>query len=153
MPDDSTAGLRTQALRFLVTGVFSAVVDYGLVMALSQLGAAPNAANIVGFVVGTTVAYLINRRWTFQAEPSAKRFAQVALLYTAAFLLRAGIFAGALALARSWEVSKFLAESGAWVLAQGTVTVMNFLVQRMVIFRAPARLPDAPGQASRPGGA
>jgi putative flippase GtrA len=136
-------GLQTQALRFLVTGIFSAVVDYGLVMALSQFGAPPNAANIAGFVVGTAVAYAINRRWTFQAAPSTKRFVQVALLYTAAFVLRTGIFAGVLALAQSWEVSKFLAESGAWVLAQGTVTVMNFLVQRMVIFRAPAPLPDA----------
>ena len=116
--------------------MFSAVVDYGLVMSLSQLGAPPNVANIAGFVVGTTVAYLINRRWTFQAEPSAKRFMQVAALYTAAFVLRTGIFAGICALLLSWEASKPLAISAAWVVAQGTVTVMNFLVQRLVIFRS-----------------
>ncbi|EFV13380.1 GtrA family protein [Segniliparus rugosus] len=147
MPNDSSAspaqpeaalGLKTQVLRFLVTGVFSAVVDYGLVMALSQLGVPPNAANIVGFVVGTTVAYLINRRWTFQAEPSSKRFMQVAALYAVAFLLRTGLFAGALALLLSWGAAKFFAESAAWVVAQGTVTVMNFLVQRLVIFRGSA---------------
>ncbi|MGL6234104.1 MAG: GtrA family protein [Segniliparus sp.] len=147
MPSDAAPGLKTQALRFLATGVFSAVVDYGLVMALSQFGVPPNIANIAGFVVGTTVAYLINRRWTFQAEPSAKRFAQVAALYAVAFLLRTGIFAGAYALLLSWGLAKFPAESAAWVVAQGTVTVMNFLVQRLVIFRAPASLPDS---AERP---
>lgn len=141
-PGGSAAGLKTQALRFLATGVFSAVVDYGLVVALSRFGAPPNIANIAGFVAGTTAAYLINRRWTFQAEPSAKRFAQVAVLYLVAFLLRTGIFAGMYALLLSWGLATFPAESAAWAVAQGTVTVMNFLVQRLVIFRATDRPPN-----------
>ncbi|MGI9125288.1 MAG: GtrA family protein, partial [Mycobacterium sp.] len=67
--------LKTQMLRFVLTGGFSAVIDFGLYYLLYKVvGMQVDLAKAIGFVAGTLTAYLINRRWTFGAEPSRSRF-------------------------------------------------------------------------------
>ena len=84
--------LTTQIWRFLVTGGFSAVVDFGLYVVLLPDRRACNAdlAKTIGWIAGTTTAYLINRRWTFQAPPSTARLAAVWALYIATFVVQVG---------------------------------------------------------------
>ncbi|GAA2570880.1 GtrA family protein [Mycolicibacterium diernhoferi] len=130
-PDYAPLSLRTQAARFIITGGLSAVVDFGLYVLLLALGLHVNLAKTLSFIAGTTTAYLINRRWTFQAPPSRARFVAVMVLYALTYAVQVGInylfyleFAG-----QPWQVPV------AFVIAQGTATVINFVVQRAVIFR------------------
>lgn len=124
--------LRTQIIRFLLTGVLSAIVDQGLNLLLHfVLGLGTLPAKALSFIAGTTVAYLINRRWTFAAEPSRARFAAVVALYATTFAVQVALY----------KVLYDAFDDGVWwstvafVIAQGTATVINFVVQRLVIFR------------------
>jgi len=132
--------LKTQVLRFVATGGFAAVVDYGLYQFLLAMGlrtavmaGVPGViiAKTLSFIAGTATAYAINRRWTFQAPSSRSRLVSVALLYALTYAVQVGLnyicylkFEG-----HSWR------DPVAFVIAQGTATVINFVVQRVWIFR------------------
>ena len=123
--------LTTQIWRFLATGGLAAVVDFGLYVVFLELGLHVNTAKTLSFIAGTITAYLINRRWTFQAEHSHARFVAVCVLYALTYAVQVGInyFFYMQFEDKPWRVPV------AFVIAQGTATVINFVVQRMVIFR------------------
>jgi putative flippase GtrA len=124
--------LTTQMWRFVVTGGFSAIVDFGLYLLLYKVaGLQPDLAKTLGFIAGTTTAYLVNRRWTFQAPPSTARLIAVWALYLVTFVVQVGLNHFFLHLLDYTPTAIVVA----FVIAQGTATVINFVVQRAVIFK------------------
>jgi putative flippase GtrA len=127
-------GLIDQAVRFFVFGVLSAGVDFGVYNLLLHFGLWADAAKAISFICGTITAYLLNRRWTFDSKGGAAPAIRFAILYTTTFFVNVGVNAAGLAIfaADSWRVPV------AWVIAQAVATVINFVLLRTVVFRAPA---------------
>ncbi|MFB9906403.1 GtrA family protein [Allokutzneria oryzae] len=122
----------SQLLRFVAVGGFSALIDYGSYQGLLALGLWVHAAKALGFVAGTTTAYFLNRKFTFQTtQGGAGRIGGFVLLYGVTFFVNVGV--NALFLAVLPE--SFLKITLAWVIAQGTATAINFVMLRMVIFK------------------
>ena len=131
----SALPLRTQLVRFVLTGGLSALVDFGLLVLLMHLGLGHTAAKALSFVAGTTTAYLINRRWTFRAEPSRRRFLAVVVLYALTFALQVGLFSLLFTVLTRQGLPLTVVQLVGFVVAQGVATTVNFIVQRAVIFR------------------
>lgn len=127
-------GLVAQLSRFVVIGVLSAGVDFGIYHALLALGTWPSAAKAVSFICGTTIAYLLNRRFTFASSGAGKsRALGFVALYGTTFALNVGTNALMLAVLPTMP----LRTSVAWVIAQGVATVINFVMLRTVVFKNP----------------
>ena len=100
-----------------------------------HFGLGHTPAKSLSFVAGTTTAYLINRRWTFRAEPSKRRFLAVVVLYAVTFALQVGLFSVLFTALTAQGLSRLTVQVVGFVIAQGVATTVNFIVQRAVIFR------------------
>lgn len=127
--------LRSQLSRFVVVGGLSAVVDFGILTLLMAAGLGHTAAKALSFVAGTTTAYALNRRWTFAADPSRRRFGAIVVLYAATFAVQVGLFSVLFTTLQAAGLGLRLVPLVAFVIAQGVATTVNFIVQRVVIFK------------------
>ncbi len=127
-------GLLDQAVRFVLFGVLSAAVDFGIYSLLLHFGLWADLAKAISFVFGTVTAYLLNRRWTFDSKGGAAPAVRFAMLYSTTFFVNVGVNAAGLAMfaGNHWRVPI------AWVIAQAIATVINFVLLRTVVFRSPA---------------
>lgn len=131
-------GLIVQMIRFIISGVIAAVVDFGLTLILDYGFGLPRneIAKPVGWVFGTITAYMINRRWTFKAEASWKRTVAVAILYLITFAIQTQLYKySPLVFEGLWGWNRFWTDTASFVVAQGVATVINFIIQRVFIFK------------------
>lgn len=126
-------GIVAQLVRFVLIGGFCALIDAGVYALLLHVGLNANLAKAISFVCGTTTAYFLNRRFTFAHARSggASQVGGFVLLYVVTFFVNVGVNALMLAVLPSfrWEYAL------AWVIAQGTATLINFIMLRTVVFR------------------
>jgi putative flippase GtrA len=116
----------SQFLRFLTVGVFNTVFGYCIIFACMYLGdLSAEVSNVIGYAVGLTTSYLLNRNYTFKSRQGRGgeivRFVVVfAIAYAANFLTLillirelgvhegvSQILAGAVYVAASYAMNKF----------------------------------------------
>lgn len=143
-PSGNRIGLFVQLLRFGLIGGFCAVLDFGTYQGLRALGMdmAPweDLARALSFIVGTTTAYFLNKKFTFSAGATGgvKQVGSFVLLYGVTFLVAVGVNRLMLQLlpVSDWE------STIAWVISQGTATAINFVMLKTVVFREPKVKPE-----------
>ena len=116
----------------MLVGGIAFIVDLSIYQVLLVIGLWVHLAKALSFVAGTTTAYLINRRWTFQGKGGRAEYASIMALYGITFAVQVGMNAVMLALLPSFH-GEFTC---AFIVAQGVATAINFVVQRTVIFRS-----------------
>lgn len=129
--------LRAQSAKFIITGGISAVVDLALTWLFQiQFGLLDRTgARTVGFVAGTALAYFLNRRWTFNAKASTSRLAAVVATYGLTYLINMVLYRLVFDVLDE-QMRSTTALFIAFCVAQGTATLINFFIQRWVIFRS-----------------
>ena len=131
-----TTMMESQLVRFILVGGFSAIVDFGSTAIFHfGLGFSDTLSKSLGFVLGTLTAYIINRRWTFQAEPSTFRFVVTMVSYALTFGVQLGLYKVFIPVLEGMDLSAFWIRVWSFVIAQGTATVLNFLIQKFLIFK------------------
>jgi putative flippase GtrA len=124
-------GLVGQLLRFVLIGGFCALVDFGVYQGLLALGLWVHAAKALSFIAGTTTAFFLNRRYTFNVTGGVGQLGGFVLLYTVTFFVNVGTNALVLHLLPDFG----LRITAAWVVAQGLATVINFVMLRTAVFK------------------
>lgn len=122
--------LLVQARRFVVVGGLAAVLDYGSYRLLLLLDVPIDPAKAVGFILGTTLSYLLNRSWTFEAAGRAHVVGRFLLLYGATLVVNVAVNAAGVRLLDGVPGRITIA----WLVAQGVASTMNFIGMRQVVF-------------------
>lgn len=128
--------LGTQLGKFVGVGVISAIIDYGLTLILNYLLGVPRGwAKALGWCAGTATAYVLNSKWTFNAQMGGKSGVAVAALYLSTFAVQNFLYWVTKDPLTSLGLSRPVVDTVSFVIAQGVATITNFAVQRAFIFR------------------
>jgi putative flippase GtrA len=113
--------------RFLVAGISAVGTDLATYYLLLNFFDT-NISKGISFLLGTIVAFIINKYWTFgKHEKSYKEIAKFGLLYSATL--------GANVITNKLILDMFSISLLAFFIATGVSTVLNFIGQKWWVFR------------------
>ncbi|MCF6425956.1 MULTISPECIES: GtrA family protein [Amycolatopsis] len=133
----ASPGLLGQLVRFALIGGFCALLDLGTYTVLRAIGLdyAPwdTVARAISFIVGTTTAFFLNRKFTFSGgrKDGKGQIGGFVLLYGVTFFVAVGMNALMLHVLGEFAFKPTVA----WVISQGTATAINFVMLKWVVFR------------------
>lgn len=127
--------LRSSLLRYLVVGVGSLVIDYGLLLfSYHVLGFELAVAATLGFLVGLIANFIMNKLWSFQeTSRSVKRSLYQLTLYGALVVFNL-LFTNLFIV----YVDQFgIGPEFSKIITTALTTLWNFILYKKVIFRSP----------------
>jgi putative flippase GtrA len=115
-------------LRFLAGGAFNTAFGFGLILALTALGASPLAANVGGYAGGLALSFAVNRGFVFRARGNV---AHELPRYLAVFGASYAVNLLVLLVLTGRGVNAYVAQA----LAVGCYVVLMFFACRAFVFR------------------
>jgi putative flippase GtrA len=129
----SEVRLSISAIRFLMVGGANTAVGLALIYAAKWLGADDVPANAIGYAVGLTLSFSLNRRWTFRyVGRTASALARFIAVVSVAYVLNLVTVVKAIDLL---HINTYIAQA----LGIVPYTVFTYLASRHFAFRQPAR--------------
>jgi len=122
--------LSRQFLRFIVVGLLSTIVNYGLFYGLLSGGLHYQLASALGFLAGVGIGYPLNKKWTYDHKEEAGK--KLKAKYLAVYMASLGLSLAFLYLTVDlWGIDARLAN----LLAIGLTTMTNFIGTKFLVFR------------------
>jgi putative flippase GtrA len=120
--------LKQELMRFLVTGIMAVGVDFSGYWLLAEMIPA-DLAKGSSFVMGSIVAFIFNKLWTFEHDAKLSNAAiQFTCLYSLTFIANVAVNHFILTLGMEIKLLAFL-------IATATSTTLNFLGMKFWVFR------------------
>jgi putative flippase GtrA len=127
--------MKQQVFRYVFSGIIAVIFDL-CIYSFCILFVPYWVSKGIGFITGSSTAFLLNKYWTFQRKGgSLKEIARFAFLYCVS--LCANIFCNALVLTL-WDQQVFLG----FLVATSMSTIINYIGQKFWVF---AEKPEASG--------
>ncbi len=118
---------KQELLRFLLTGMTAVATDlcsYYLLMSTIDI----DAAKAISFILGSVIAFFMNKMWTFESNSKvSSTVIQFSLLYSATFLANVVVNHLLIQLNTGMIV--------AFIFATATSTVLNFIGMKFWVFK------------------
>jgi len=125
-----------QALKYGLVGISNTVIGLGIIYLLMFLGVHYLVANVVGYAVGLTNSFFLNKYWTFGSRGGFKR--------EAVLFLSAALVCFFLQLVTLWMLVEQVGIHPRWsqLFAMIVYTSSNFLLNRTFTFREVPNHPE-----------
>ncbi len=117
-------------MRFLLVGLVNSAIGYGSILYFQYvLSAGHLASNVMGYLIGGLVSYLLNRSFTFHSERTHGEAMPLFVVTVAAcYLVNLGVLEVSL---RQLQLPAAIAQG----LAVTSYTISFFLLSRKLVFR------------------
>lgn len=119
-----------QFFRFLTVGVFNTVFGYCIIFAcMYGASASPEVSNVIGYAVGLTTSYLLNRHYTFRSTQRHRgEIIRFLVVFAAAY---AANFVALLLLIRQLGIHEGLSQ----ILAGAVYVLASYAMNKLYVFR------------------
>ncbi len=126
---DKLQASKKEIPRFLVTGILAVATDYLSYLFLVNFFHI-NFAKASSFILGSCVAFILNKCWTFESDRKASAtLMPFAILYSTTFLVNVGL--NHFSLVYISEIKTF-----AFIIATSASTILNFIGMKFWVFKA-----------------
>lgn len=58
---------------YLMVGVVNTIIGYGIIFYLMNIGTSPELSNVIGYAIGITFSYILNKIYTFKSKAHPKK--------------------------------------------------------------------------------
>ena len=63
----------TLFIKYLLVGVANTIIGFGIIFTMMFIGFSPEVSNLVGYVIGIFVSYVLNKYFTFKKKKKNKK--------------------------------------------------------------------------------
>lgn len=116
-------------IRYLIVGAFNTIIGYGIIFILMALGTIPEIANIIGYIFGIIVSYILNKIYTFKTKTKSKKeFIRFVMCMICSYLIN---FIALIVLYRYFDVDKYIAT----IIASIFYTLSGYIFSKYFAFK------------------
>jgi Predicted membrane protein len=119
-----------QILKYLLVGTINTIVGYGIIFFLMFVGVSPEISNIVGYTVGISVSYVLNKIYTFQSKANPKKeFPKFVLSLLASYTLN---FLTLVLCIHIFKINPYISQ----IISGAVYTISGFVFLKYFAFRS-----------------